>query len=226
MSGRRKNTPGGKFAATALPEKWSKTIHEISEKAYGKFPDLDRRLDAVSSFLISTADSTPFPDRRLDAENGETRKVVQSQSIARTKYIISELTPHFAEAIRNRSVSEHDALHAMERICGSLTDIVGEIENSMEWARMLAAFEDAITGTVVKKIIESPQMPNSYAAREKTLREILVKKGLSVRAWAREAKVDSHTADKILRFTTKKPRPDSLKQLADVLGVEIEELRP
>jgi len=59
--------------------------------------------------------------------------------------------------------------------------------------------------------------------REAFIKPILEKKGLSIRQWAINAKVDFHTADNYLKGMTK-PYPDTLKKLADALGVKVEEL--
>jgi hypothetical protein len=60
--------------------------------------------------------------------------------------------------------------------------------------------------------------------REGFLRPILDKKGFSVHEWARKAKVDFHTADNYLKAKTQ-PRPDTLKNLADALGVTVKRLK-
>ncbi len=59
--------------------------------------------------------------------------------------------------------------------------------------------------------------------REAFIKPILEKKGLSIRQWAINAKVDFHTADDYLKGKTK-PYPDTLKKLADALGVEVAKL--
>jgi lambda repressor-like predicted transcriptional regulator len=60
-------------------------------------------------------------------------------------------------------------------------------------------------------------------AREAFIRPILEKKGFSVHKWATVAKVDFHTADNYLKGKAK-PYPDTLKSLADALGVEVAKL--
>lgn len=60
--------------------------------------------------------------------------------------------------------------------------------------------------------------------REVFLKPLLKTKGLSIRGWARNAKLDFHTADNYLKGKTRRPNPDTFKQLADALGVKVEEL--
>lgn len=60
-------------------------------------------------------------------------------------------------------------------------------------------------------------------AREAFIRPILDKKGFTVHGWANQADVDFHTADNYLKGATK-PYPDTLRKLADALGVKLEEL--
>ena len=52
---------------------------------------------------------------------------------------------------------------------------------------------------------------------------ILEKKGFSIRGWARKAGVDFHTANDYLKGKSK-PYPDTLKSLADALGIEVAKL--
>lgn len=56
--------------------------------------------------------------------------------------------------------------------------------------------------------------------REAFLRPILDKNGFSVHGWATEANVDFHTANDYLKGKTK-PYPDTLKKLANALGIEV-----
>jgi lambda repressor-like predicted transcriptional regulator len=58
-----------------------------------------------------------------------------------------------------------------------------------------------------------------------SLKALLKQRGLSTHGWATQAGVDFHTADDYLKGKTK-PYPDTLKKLADALGIKVEELLP
>jgi hypothetical protein len=61
------------------------------------------------------------------------------------------------------------------------------------------------------------------STREAVLGPILSKKGFTVTGWATQAGVDFHTADDYLNGLTK-PYPDTLKKLANALGIKAEEM--
>jgi hypothetical protein len=114
-----------------------------------------------------------------------------------------------------------------------------EIEKTPQWRKFENILLKLAEGSTGEKQAESsraqnrdkiPQSIKSKSAhvavgntREEILRPILDKQGLTVHGWANQASVDFHTADNYLKGVTK-PYPDTLKKLADVLGVKVEEL--
>ncbi len=95
------------------------------------------------------------------------------------------------------------------------------IDRAIELRRTVSASLTANASGNVEKQAPSEQQANN--TREAFIKPILEKKGLSIRQWAINAKVDFHTADDYLKGKTK-PYPDTLKKLADALGVEIGKL--
>jgi hypothetical protein len=79
------------------------------------------------------------------------------------------------------------------------------------------------SATFCSRLETLPAEDTVNETRESFLRPILVQKGLSVRAWATKAGVDFHTADDYLKSKSK-PYPDTLKNLADALDIEIAKL--
>jgi hypothetical protein len=74
------------------------------------------------------------------------------------------------------------------------------------------------------RIAESTLSPaTSVRTHKEVLRPILDEKGFSVHDWAKHAKVDFHTANNYLAGKTR-PHPNTLKKLADALGLEVAKL--
>lgn len=95
------------------------------------------------------------------------------------------------------------------------SDVERQCRASAEWTE----YEELLLATP----LAATRKPASSIMREASINAMLEKKGLSVRQWANDAKVDFHTADNYLKGKTK-PYPDTLKKLADALGVDVSKL--
>lgn len=95
------------------------------------------------------------------------------------------------------------------------SDVERQCRASPEWTE----YEELLLATPIAETTN----PAPSSTREAFINPILEKKGLSVHQWANNAKVDFHTADNYLKGKTK-PYPDTLKKLADALGIDIAKL--
>lgn len=169
----------------------------------------------------------------------------QTKSLELCKYVISEMTPVFRAAVEAGTIRPEQVLSdsGMGGLLHSLLVYNCKYENERYRLGQEARKSDEWL-TLAKAILETEQRrtqptleqhPGATIAnieplglvarktREEFLRPMLKTKGLSVHGWARKANVDFHTADNYLKGKTK-PNPDTLKSLADALGLKVEEL--
>ena len=101
---------------------------------------------------------------------------------------------------------------------GSLIEAVVEAAKTVEAVKTrVNSLSRNVTGHPVSTL------GKSINTREAFVIPILKKKGLSIHGWASTANVDFHTADNYLKGKSK-PYRDTLKKLADSLGVEVANL--
>lgn len=133
----------------------------------------------------------------------------------------------FRDLLENKS---HELLGASDeggmilRLCGASATFCSRLEKKALETNGVSKRSTAIVeaeGQQTRSTLE--QNKQGSKTREAFLRQILHKKGFSVHGWAVEASVDFHTADDFLKGK-RKPYPDTLKKLADALGIEVAEL--
>jgi hypothetical protein len=176
---------------------------------------------------------------------------LQTQTLELWKHVTSQMTPLFCEAVkagkieagavlRERLGGMEDLLHSLlvhnddgpKGGFSSLSDqayrLGQKVRQSDEWLALAKAIADAqAASSHPQNSDETAQIEQSKSmkaaarnTREELLRPILEEKGFSVHDWAKAAKVDFHTADNYLKRKTK-PHPNTLKKLADALGIEV-----
>ncbi|HTF25208.1 MAG TPA: helix-turn-helix transcriptional regulator [Candidatus Limnocylindria bacterium] len=152
----------------------------------------------------------------------------QTRTLELCKCVISELTPHFREAVRGKRlradlVSPHidELLHYL--LVSNCDDdnkrfwFKQEVRKSDEWLRLAREIVEVSAEPSGSTVESKPMKVAPSSTREAFIKPILEKKGFSVQEWARKANVDFHTADNYLKGETK-PYPDTLKKLADALA--------
>jgi lambda repressor-like predicted transcriptional regulator len=102
----------------------------------------------------------------------------------------------------------------------------GPLHSAIAQAEGFTGAKQAVSSRALKRSNRGGRSPKAAAGntREAFLRAKLEKKGFSLREWARKANVDFHTADNCLKGKTQS-RPDTLKNLADALGITVKKLK-
>jgi hypothetical protein len=116
---------------------------------------------------------------------------------------------HAMTATAHRAVADY--FNSSRNVAG--TEIPGE-----KPARKAASPTNANAGGEIEKPAFSKQQASN--TREAFIKSLLKDRGLSIHQWANGAKVDFHTANKYLKGKTN-PYPETLKKLADALGIAV-----
>jgi lambda repressor-like predicted transcriptional regulator len=200
--------------------------------------------ETCGSLLVKTVDGQLMVLRKwLEGVDQICREVWQTQGEAITPdFVRGTLVPKASELIAARvgtiksnlemkvrrgavQPGNRDVYRANHHLAMEIRKLQAEVANryeiearELEHKKARADSTTALSGTGGK-----PTNAVVSNTREAFLKPILKKTGFSIRAWARKANVDFHTADNYLKGKTK-PNPDTLKELADALGVKVEEL--
>jgi hypothetical protein len=161
----------------------------------------------------------------------------QTKTLGLCKHVVSKMTPVFIAAVEAKAMQAgavirengggmEDLLHTLLVYnCGHADqryDLAAKVRNSDEWLNLL----EAIKATRTRDADSAKSKAENSAVlttREPFLRPILDQKGFSIHDWAKKANVDFHTANDYLTGKTK-PHPNTLKKLADALGLKVASL--
>jgi lambda repressor-like predicted transcriptional regulator len=180
-------------------------------------------LTAKTDFIICKA-VKKFPD--------------QTQVVELCKYVITELRPHFSEALRNKVLRQDEALIRMQELIHCLLiyncdsdlrryELGNEVKRSEEWLKLAEAIaglgeDGAIQATSQEARAAAPALlPQDK--RKAVMQALLAERGWSINDLASHAGIDFHTANRFVEGSGK-CYSSTRKKLADAFGMSVDKL--